>query len=214
MQETVQVSGTQEKIKQYGIKGELTYQESKKFTEMAISFEKMLFNNYRAAGSATTARSFGGLPQFITDNLTNCSSAALTEKNIMDTLQDVFDDVGLSNMPKTLVCNGWAKRKITSFYAPYAKMDRAERTGGVVVDTIDTEFGQLDLSLNTHCPSSKLYLLNLDKLGIGPLDGRAFARQELAKSGDYTRVQIIGEYTTKFTDDKCHALVYGFSTTS
>lgn len=210
----MQTTGTQEQLKQYGIKSELDYQVAKKFTELAIMIERTAFLGYRAAGSATTARAMGGLPQFVTNNLTNCSSAALTEKDIMDTLQNVFDDVGLANMPKLIVCNGWAKRKITSFYAPYARMDRAESTAGVVVDNIDTEFGQLRVLLNSWCPASKIYLLNQDKLSIGPLNGRAFFKQELAKSGDYTKVSIVGEYTAKFTEDQSHGLIYGFSTTS
>jgi len=212
IQDTVQVTGTQAKMKQYGIKGEMPYQITKKFKELAVALEKNLFHGYRASGSSTTARAFGGLLQFITNNVTSCSSAALTEKNIMDTLQMCFVDVGQEYMPDTIVCSGWAKRKIASFYAPYARMDRQERVGGVVVDQIDTDFGRLDVLLDVWCKDSDMWLLSTKLLGIGPM--RPFEEQELSKSGDYEKRQIVGEYTFKCSSNDAHGRVYGFSTSS
>ena len=213
-QETVEVTGTQAQLKQYGIKSTMDYQIAKKFTELAIQVEKTLFRGYRAAGSSTTARGMGGLPQFISGNSATLSSAALTEKDIMDRLQAIFDDVGQAHKANLIVCNGWVKRKIADFYAPYARMERESRVGGVVIDTIDTEFGRMEVMLNTWCPADKMWLLNTDYIEIGPMQGRAFFEEELAKSGDTEKRQIVGEYTMKVANDNAHALLYGISTSS
>ncbi len=212
MQETVEVTGTQAKMKQYGISSEMPYQTAKKLKELAILLERNVFYGYRSAGSATVARTFGGLKQFITDNVASLSSAALTEKDIMDRMQACFEDVGLDNMPKTLICGGWVKRKITSFYAPYARMTRAEKTGGVIIDQIDTEFGTLDVMLNSWASPSDLWFLNTNMIEIGPL--RPFEQTVLAKSGDKDKAQILGEYTVKVKNDKCHGRLYSISTTA
>jgi hypothetical protein len=214
LQETVQVSRTQANLKQYGIKNEMTYQVAKKFEELAILMERSLFNSRRAAGSSSTARSFGGLTQYISTNTTDNSSAALTEKIVMDELQGIFDNVGQANKADLLVCNGWIKRKVTSFYAPYARMQRESRTGGVVVDVIDTEFGELDVMLNTWCPADELFLLNTEYLELGPMEGGAFFEEPLAKSGDYQKNQIVGEYTFKLANETAHAWIYSMSTSS
>jgi hypothetical protein len=211
-QETVEVTGTQAKMKQYGIASEMPYQISKKLKELAILLERNVFFGYRSAGSATVARMFGGLKQFVTDNVANASSAALTEKDVMDRMQACFEDVGLDNMPKTLICGGWIKRKITSFYAPYARMTRAEKTGGVIIDQIDTEFGTLDVMLNNWASPTDLWFLNTNMIEIGPL--RPFEQTVLSKSGDKDKTQILGEYTVKVKNDKCHGRIYGLSTSS
>ncbi len=211
-QETVAVTGTQAKMKQYGIASEMPYQISKKFKELAILLERNCFYGYRSARAASTAGTFGGLKQFVTDNVASLSSAALTEKDIMDRMQACFEDVGLDNMPKLLICGGWVKRKITSFYAPYARMTRAEKTGGVIIDQIDTEFGTLDVMLNNWASPSDLWFLNTNMISIGPL--RPFEQTVLSKSGDTDKVQIVGEYSMCVKNDSAHGRLYSISTTS
>jgi len=213
-QETVQITGTHKTDKQYGIKNSMSFQVAKKFKELAIQLERTCFLGQRAAGSASTARMMGGLAAFISGNAHSLSSAALTEKDVMDRLQAIFDDVGLGNKANLIVTNAWGKRKLASFYAPYARMERAERTGGVVVDRIDTDFGLIDVMLNTWCPASVMYFLNTNYIQIGPKDGRAFFKEPLAKSGDYEKVQIVGEYTLKCANDNAHAVITSMSTSS
>jgi len=213
-QDTVQVTGTQGAMKQYGKANEFSHQMGRKFTEQAILLELALFLSRRSARSSGVPGTFGGLKTFITNNITDLSSAAITEKNVMDTLQSIFDDVGSAHRANLIVCNGWVKRKITSFYAPYARQDRAERAGGVVVDVLDTEFGKIDIMLNTRCPASWVWFLNTKMIQIGPMQGRAFFKQDLAIAGDYRKSQIVGEYTVKVLNDRCHGLLYNASTST
>lgn len=214
-QDTIQVTGTEAAIKQYGsANNAYQYQLGKKFAEQAILLERAIFNGKRAVGTATAARAMGGLGTFITGNVTALASAALTEKDINDTLALIFADVGLSMLPQDIFVNQWLKRKISSFYAPYAKMDSKERAGGVVVDVVRTEFGDMNVHLNLWNPASQVTFLNLDNFAIGPLQGRGFFEEKLAKSGDYIKGQIVGEYTCMVKNDNSHGLLTGVSTSS
>ena len=210
-QAEVKVTRTQNKMMNYGMGAEYDYQLSKKFVEQLKLLEATLYNGVRLAGSATTnvPRSMGGLKTFITTNTASLSSAALTQKDLEDKIQQAWVAGGNPNL---IVCNAWVKRKISSFYAPYVRTTRTESTGGVTIDTIETEFGTLEILMDRWCPSTELYILSPEYIGILPFD--PFFDEPLAKTGDFMAGQIVGEYTMIVKNDTAHARLIGISTTS
>jgi hypothetical protein len=126
--------------------------------------------------------------------------------------QDRFQTVGQSNMAHTLIVAAWNKRRINDIFAPFVRTDRTERTGGVIVDTLDTDWGPMDVVLSLRCPTSKILNVNLDYIKIHPFNGLAFFDQELAVSGAYTIRQIYGVYSVKVKNPKCMGLIYGTAT--
>jgi hypothetical protein len=213
----ITVTGTQAATKKIGIADEYKYQMGKAFRDICILVEKAVFNGKRSsgAGSASTARAMGGFPTFITGNVTSLSSAALTEKDINDLLASIFADVGSSQMARDIFVGQWLKRKISSFYNANARMDSKERVGGVFVDTIRTDFGDISVhGPGLYTPASKLIAVNLEYLGIGPLRTRGFAEKKLAVSGDYIKGEIVGEYVLELKNDNAHGMLTSVSTTS
>jgi hypothetical protein len=212
----IKVTGTQAAIKQYGIQDEYKYQMGKAFTDATILLERALFQGKRSAnaGSSTAARAMGGLPQFITGNVSSLSSAALTEKDINDLLALIFADVGAAQMPQDIFVNSWLKRKISSFYAANARMERKERVGGVVIDHIQTDFGDIAVHLSLYTPAAQLIAVNLDNVGVGPLQGRGFFEHKLSMTGDYILGEIVGEYTSEVRNDNSHGMLTSVSTTT
>ena len=208
-EDQVKVTRTHSKVTQYGITGEYDYQTAKKFKEQVKLMEKTFFHGQRQEGAATTSRGMGGLKTFITDNTTAVGSVALTEKQLLDSIQSAWTDGGEPNL---IVCNAWVKRKINSFYESPVRTTRKESRGGVVIDTIDTDFGSFEVMLNRWCPSTEMYILDTQYIGILPLD--SFFEEELAKSGDYKLGHIVGEYSLVVRNDKAHALLTGISTTA
>ncbi len=131
-EDVVKVTGTQGSVKNYGFSNSAEYQMEKKFKSLAVLIERALFHGYRDAGSASAPRAMGGIPQYITDNLTAMSTTALTEKVVMDAMQSCFTDVGQEFMPNLLVCNGKQnlplKNSENSVKLPYGGQYRAEPT--------------------------------------------------------------------------------------
>lgn len=209
------VTRTQNKISQFGISGEYDYEVQKRFKEQVRLLEKTVFHGARAVGTSQTAagtldaRSMGGLDWFITDNTASLSSGPLTQKDLEDQIQACWTDGG---NPDLIICNGWVKRKISSFYAPYVRTTRTEATGGVTIDQVDTEFGTLNILMSRWCPSAQLYIVSSEYIGILPYE--EFFDEPLAKTGDYERGQIVGEYTLVVKNDKAHARLTSISTTS
>jgi hypothetical protein len=204
----VKVTRSGNKISQYGISEEFDYQAAKRVPELSRLIEKSFFRGQRKAGSATTPRAFGGLETFITDNTANLSSAALKQKDLEDKIQDAWEDGG---QPDLIICNAWVKRKISGFYAASVRTTRDEKRGGVTINEVDTEFGTLGILMSRWCPSSKLYIVESQYIGFLAFD--AFFQEELAKTGDSVKGQVVGEYGLVVKNDKAHAYIYGISTT-
>lgn len=210
-QAEVKVSRTQTKLQNYGMSAEYDMQVLKKYREQLRLLESSIFYGRRYAGSATAnnGRMFGGLKQFITNNTAALSGAPLLQKDLEDRIQAVWEDGG---MPDLLVCGAWAKRKINSWYAPYVRTQRTETTGGMLIEQVETDFGTLNILLDRWCPTNELFILTSEKIGVIPFD--EFFDEPLAKTGDYERGQLVGEYTLVVKNDKAHGFISGFSTTS
>lgn len=209
----VRLTGTEQEIAKYGYGDAFNYRRTNVQRELLMQLERACFQGRRAAGSATTARMMGGLATFVTTD-TALAGAALTRKGLEDAVQAAFELVGAAFMPDTIICNGWAKRKISSFYEGSVRTERSERTGGTSISRIDTEFGPIDITLNRWCPTNKLYIIHRAFVGVGPLGSRSFKYKDLAYDGDRRQGHILGEYTMVVKNPDAHASVSGFSTTA
>jgi hypothetical protein len=208
----VRLTGTEEEIAKYGYANAYNYRRTNVQRELMIQLERACFVGRRAVGTATTPRLMGGLPVFITAD-TAMAGAPLTRKALEDKVQASFELVGAAFMPDTILCNAWAKRKITSFYDGQVRTERTDRTGGTTITRIDTEFGPLDVSMNRWCPKDKLYIVRRSFIGVGPLGSRSFKYEELAKTGDRRQGHIFGEYTMVVKNPDAHGSISGFDTT-
>lgn len=209
----VKFTGTEQEIAKYGYTNAFNYRRTNVQKELYIQLERACFYGKRAIGTATTPRMMGGLDMFIT-NVNNQGAAALTQKAIEDAIQECFELVGAAFQPNLIICNAWAKRKITSFYAGMVRTERSERTGGTTINRIETEFGMLDVSMNRWCPNNKLYIVRREFLGVGPLGSRSFKYEELAKTGDRRQGHILGEYTLVVKNPDAHVQLTNFSVSS
>lgn len=207
-QQDIEVSRSANKISQYGIVDEFDYQAEKAIPELTRLIEKGFFRGQRKAGSATTPRSFGGIETFATTS-TNLSSAALTQKDLEDLIEDIW---GLGGHPDLIICNSFLKRKISGFYAPSVRTERDESRGGMAITSVETDFGTLDILMSRWCPSSKLYVVEKQYLGF--LAYEPFFQEPLAKVGDSIRGQVVGEYTLIVRNAGAHGWLYGASITS
>lgn len=217
----IRVSGTESVINQYGIPDTLNYHLQKiigggngkggrgQAGELPLRLNNSAYYGLRTQGNGTTIpRTFGGFNQYITTNVTNVAAAALSRKHIEDAVMDAWNGGG---KPQTIICHGWAKRKITSFYEGAIRTERSESLGGAVIDRIQTEFGEIDLVLDRRCPPDSLWVLDKDR--VGWVTVRPWDIQDLAIDGDYQKKQVLGEFSFVVLNEKAHAKIHSFSTT-
>ena len=221
-QDDVRISRTMNKLSQYGKVGdEFDYQAAKRVPEMTRLIEKSFFHGVRASGSGTaSARAFGGMDYFmelasasvaggVVANTQSLSGSAITRKDIEDTIQSCWDDGGNPNL---IICNGWVKRKIDAMFEGFVRTERQEDRGGVMISTIDTNYGSLDILMSRWCPKTKMYIVESDYIGFLSYD--PFFQEMLAKTGDAVKGQVVGEYGLVVKNAGAHGRISSISTTS
>jgi hypothetical protein len=216
--DTILLTEIEQAVKRYGITNAVEYETAKKMRRLAILMEKQVFKGKRVQPTSTVPGAFGGLKTFIpAGNIVDASSAALTTTMILNAMQKVYDNVGNAGLPDTIVCNSWARRKLTTLFATTnvtTFRQQEDRRGGIKVDRIMTDFGELDILMTQWCEPSDVFLLQIDKVGIGPLATKPFTRQMLAKTGTADKWMVSGSYTLQVRASAYHALVKAISTTT
>jgi len=210
LQKTIEISRSDARIKRYGIPNLEQYEIDKKMDELKVDLTSKPYYGIRAAGSATAARDTGGFSTFMS-NTTNMSSAAITLKAIEDMVQTIW---GYGGRPSLLVCNGWVKRKIASFFEGAVRTERSDKYGGVEIQKIQTAMGPtLDVLVDRYCPTTIAYLLTPDEVSFVTID--EFFYEDLGKSKDTAAYgEIVGEYGFAMANPYHHGYIYGISTTT
>ncbi len=219
LSEAVTVTGSEQVDEKYGINDTLAYNIAKligggdgigqkgKAGKLPILLQQTFYYGKRAAGSASTARAMSGFNSYVTTNVTNAASAALTRKMIEDAMQACFLAGG---SPETIVCNAWARRKISSFYEDFIRTERSEERGGSSITTIVTDFGELEVLFDRWCPTDHLYIIEKEKMGW--ITYRPFNIYDRASGGDYVIKDVLGEYSFVLMNETAHARIHTFST--
>lgn len=144
-------------------------------------------------------------------------ATTLTTTHVDDLLQSVYDNGGIADQgTATLMVNSVQKRAVTAAYAgAYGKFVESSRTvGGVAVETIQTDFGILNVMLSRFVPQDTILVTSLEQcqpvyLEI-PEKGHFFA-EPLAKVGASEKVQIYGEVGLAYGNEKAHGAITGLN---
>jgi hypothetical protein len=211
MQKTIKIARSDARLNRYGISNLEDYEIQKKTQELMFDLNRKAYYGQREAGSATTPRDTGGLDVFITTNVTAASSAALTLKHIEDNVQLILAAGG---NPSLLVCNGWAKRKITGFFSGGVVQERTDKYGGIETQRIQSALGPvLDVLVDWTCPTDHIYILSPESISFVTLDELFY--EDLGKHGDTAAYgELVGEYGLAVACQTHHGIVSGFSTTA
>lgn len=172
---------------------------------------------HEPATNATARRTRGILEAITTNVITNGVATALTEAMVLDLMQDVWENGGImESETATIMVNGWQKRQLSKIFITDKNYQEATRNvGGVSVQTIETDFGRINLMLNRHMPADQVLVVSLEQCAprFLPIPGKGFLFQEqLAKVGASDRTQIYGEIGLEYGNEKTHGKITGLTT--
>jgi hypothetical protein len=168
-----------------------------------------------AATTNATARKTKGLLEIISTNVVaKASTPTLTATDVLDLLHKVWKNGGIQEAETaTLMCNAGQKRIITKLFVTDAGYAEASRNvGGVNVQTIETDFGRLNVMLNRYMPTTQVAVASLEEcapvfLAI-PGKGLLFY-EELARTGAAYKGQLYGEVGLQYGNEKAHGKITG-----
>jgi len=204
----VKVTRTQNQISQYGIDEEFDYQAAKAVPELMRLIERQNVYGARKAGAAGSPRAFGGFSTFISNN-TVAAGGAVTQPDFDGAMELAYTDGGgpgwfaFVSPANMTVIKGFLDS------ASYLRVDIDQRVAGMVVEAIQGPFGRVDIVLDRWWPNGSIYLVDPDHAGY--LTYYPFTQEPLAKTGDYMRGEVVGEFTLCIRQDKAHAVITGIS---
>jgi len=228
-QKDAAVSGTLDAVDKAGRDRETAYQKVLKGLELRRDIEKYLHSDTARSGS--DPRKAGSLSSWITnvDDASGTSAATgdgtdvpdmagtnrtMTLAMIDNAMQAAYEDGGQPNM---LVVSPAKKVEFSDLNAGSVATNQINYTApreAAIVGSVSlylSDFGQLDVVIDRFASSDRVYLLDSDYASICTLPGRNFAVQELAKTGDAEKFQIVTEWTLKVSAPKAHGAVYDLS---
>lgn len=207
----VVVSGTSEALNRYGREGtEKAYQEM--FQSKTLKKElqgAVIWNKAVAPSTTSTAGEMDGIYERIrTNSVTDISDGAQSVENMED-LVEVCQDWG--GMPNVVACGLYPKRIFDAWGPQFVQhnvdpMSPVNMQYGTNVSKLYIGGVGMDILV---CPDLHTHILVLDttRIGVGPLQGRAFNMKDLDDGGDRKKSMIVGEYTCAVPNSRAHAML-------
>jgi len=204
----IKQTGTAPYQDRWGMTDQMQYESAKSIPEMMRLIERTLQYGKRAAGSTTTPRMMGGYQEFITTNKAsgaNMSVSSLIPGIIEDAVELVYNAGGAGDF--LAIVNPATYQKIKNAYdsSSYVRYAPEQNRFGTLVDRIVTPFGDVSFVIDRWQLSNLIPILKLDNVGMLTL--RPWQVEDLAKTGDAEKKQLVGEYTFCLKLQKSHALL-------
>jgi hypothetical protein len=219
----IQASFRRQETALYGLQGsDLDMQSANTVAEQFVSMEDAAVHGQRLAGTSVIPSMAGGLTFYITSangaQVTSFGGAAFARSDIDNTLQNLFYTVGVEKMGHTILASGWAKRKISSFFASSERLQAMATEAGVVIERFNTDFGPMDVMLHTALSKNELYIIRKENHRIGTYGqlGRPHLLQIAAPSATGPRVQraFYADWSMINSGVQAEATLNGFSVTA
>ncbi|MDA9097047.1 DUF5309 domain-containing protein [Methylophilaceae bacterium] len=233
-QKTIQIAGTEETVDKAGRKSEKAYQLAKASSELKRDMEKiMLANQAASAGDSSTARTLGSLQAWLNTNYVGTGTAgslgttarvsgtdgAFTEDMLKSAVKSAFTNGG---NPTVLMVSPTQKQVVSTFAGiaeqRYAAPANKQTTIVGAADVYLSDFGTLSVVPNrfttaddeaTTGEGEQAFVLDPEYAATAFL--RPFQTNELAKTGDSEKTQLLVEYTLEVKNEAAHAIVSDLS---
>lgn len=233
LKKSPRVSGTQRAVDTAGRADEYDYQQAKRMKEIKRDCEAMALGLQAAtAGGTGTARAAAGVPAFLWANQVQQGAAATTttvtsgapttaptagtattflEANLKSALKSCWDAGG---DPSLVMVDSFNKQQASGFSGiATLYRDTQPNTPGIIIGAADTyvsDFSEVQIVANRFTAAGNALVLDMEYWGIASL--RGFTHELLAKTGDSTHGQIVGEKTVVALNPSSSAKIYTLTT--
>ncbi len=223
VQKTIKISGTLESVDKAGRRSEKAYQLAKASAEIKRDMETIISANQgRDAGTSSSARKLGALLSWIKTNTSKGTSGtdpttigvstrsdgatrSFTEAILKDVIQKVYVSGG---SPKVLMVGAYQKQVASSFAGIAAQRYMAPGNEPTTIvsaaDVYMSDFGSISIVPNRFMRTRDALVLDPDYAALAYL--RPFATNELAKTGDAEKTQILAEFTLEVRNEAAHGI--------
>ena len=224
VQKVVQTSGTLEAVNKAGRRSERAYQLARASSELKRDMETIITANQgRDAGSSSSARKLGAILSWLKTNTSKGTSGTdpttigvstrsdgatrtFTEQLLKDEVAAAFDSGG---NPSMLVVGSGLKQKVSSFAGIAAQRYMAPGDQPTTIigaaDVYMSDFGTLSVVPDRFMRTRDALLIDPEYMALSYL--RPFQTNDLAKTGDSEKTQLLCEFTLEMRNEAASAIV-------
>jgi hypothetical protein len=207
--DTAAVTGTAEVVKLYGRDKELAYQLAKKAAQLKRNLEYSMVGTGQAAvlGNDSTARQMAGYQTLCDASTVQTLGTAgpLTETILLTSLQLLYAN---GAEPDTILIKPTDGTKVAAFTNNNGRVKYIDNSDKKIVNVVDvyvSPYGEQKIVLDRFSAVGNAFIYEQSmwkKLVL-----RSWFRETLAKVGDSTQVQLVGEFSLKHLNSFASALV-------
>ena len=219
------VTGTQDAVNSAGRKREMAFQVMNRGLELRRDIEKrLLANKAYVAGNDTTARETAGIEAWINTNKNAAGDStaatgdgsdarqagtarAFNEDYLKSVIQSCWNSGG---NPDTIMVGGFNKQTLSGFTGNGTRFNTNDGELNTAVDVYISDFGTLKVVANRFQNTASALVLDMGMWKLSTL--RPMQTNDLAKTGDSERKQIIVEYALEACNEAASGAVYDLTT--
>lgn len=213
---TAKISKTTDAVDMYGIQRMMAYQETMQVKDIMYELAKTIIVAPRVLRTQSEPGTMGGIVWFLQQGSGNKVAAWGAVSSII--LNNAFllaknnGAVGI----RLLVCHPLQAKKISAFNTTGNNpvVQRTDTTTGSYVTTFVSDQGDVvTIVADLNFPKDMIALLDMSKINLVPLQGRALSAERADRNGDdFLATRILGEYTLEVKNaDNAHVLITGLT---
>lgn len=190
----VNLTGTALSTNTYDNANQMNMQVMNALRELQYELNFSLWHGYKVQGAKGKPAKAGGIYEFCTANVVDAGGEALSVDFINDVVGKLVKKGG---MPNTIVLNRALAPALSALYKDQIIIGEDSTTRGAYVNKIKDAYGNiLDVIYDDQCPKKHIWVIDITKLKLSPLQGRAFKDMDSTPAGyDGEKRTVIGEYT-------------------
>lgn len=223
MTKDIVVSKTVQAVRKAGRKNELKYQTLKRLKELRLDKELIFSGKQASNPNDSGKRRSGGFAAFLKSNVDRgtggasggfangivsaptaaSSKRAFTEKLLTSTMQKCWQNGG---NPSLALMSATNKTKLSQFSGGHStNLDAKDKKVINAIDIYESDYGTLHVKPSRHTPQDAVLLIDSKMVKVAIL--RSPKSEQLAKTGDNEKWQIVDETTLEVCNEKAHGLI-------
>jgi len=220
---SVQVSGTMQAVRGYGIADELEHQKAQRLRELLRDLENSVINGFapaaNQAGGAAVRRTMNGVLATIAANQFlpgtgpippgDGSGTDFNEAVLNAAMRTVWESS--SARIDTIVVGAAIKRRMNTWLSAWRTTTPAEETYRNLVSRYESDYGRCTVLVSRYVAPDTAILLDSSRIAVLPLAGRSFHYKPMGAVGDRDSGLLVGEYTLEMRNEQAHAVIRGLT---
>lgn len=181
-----------------------------KAKDLKLLLEKAIIRGGRQAGTVTSPSMLGGVPTFVTTNVTDLGGNLLSLYDLETELRDLWNAVGMNAKPKLLMSMNTAAI-IDSMPNAYREATLQDTSASLVFNSVQFRTGRYEFMVSRWIPDGQIWGIDTGAMKVHPYKGLNWHTKQHQTDGDHSWHSISGDFTLTVKKEHTMFLLKNFN---